>query len=200
MGKYNIYIGILALLLVACKDEQNYIPKPRMYPKITFPEKSYQSLTIDYCDFTFEYPSYARIEKDTSFFEGKPLDDCWFDIVIPDLNGKIHCSYYPIENKKRFDELIEDSFDLASKHNRKADYRDEVLVKKPNNVNGIIFELTGPVATPVQFFLTDSVSHYFRGSLYFYNQVNPDSMAPVFDFVKEDIARLVETFEWKKGE
>jgi gliding motility-associated lipoprotein GldD len=197
MRKYNIYIAISVLLLVACNGEQNFIPKPRMYPKINFPQKGYQQLSLDYCDFTFEYPSYAHIEKDSSFFDGQPLDDCWFDIVIPSLNGKIHCSYYPIENKKRFDELIEDSFDLASKHNRKADYRDEMLIQKSNGVSGIIFEMTGPVATPVQFFLTDSINHYFRGSLYFYNQVNQDSMAPVFDYVKDDIAKLVESFEWK---
>jgi len=67
---------------------------------------------------------------------------------------------------------------------------------KANDVSGIIFEMSGEVATPVQFFLTDSTQHYLRGSVYFYSQVDPDSMAVVYDFVKEDVAKLIESFEW----
>lgn len=187
---------ILILIGTSCKEEQALIPKPRMYPRVVYPEKVYKDFTNPVCNFSFQMPAYAEVEMESTFFGEDPLDPCWFDIVIPQLNGKIHCSYYPIHNKQEFEGYVEDAFEFASKHNRQANYRDEVVVKKPNNVSGVIFEMSGEVATPVQFFLTDSTNHYLRASLYFYNTVNPDSMAPIYDFVKEDVAKMIETFEW----
>lgn len=59
------------------------------------------------------------------------------------------------------------------------------------------FEMTGPAATPFQFFITDSTSHFMRGALYFNTQVRPDSLMPVYDFVKIDVDRLIKTFKFK---
>jgi gliding motility-associated lipoprotein GldD len=168
-----------------------------MFPKIDFPEKSYQQFNEDYCQVLFEYPTYAQVVQDSLFFGEKTEHPCWFDLIIPSLNGKIHCSYQSIQSTEDFEELVNDAFTFSSKHTQKADYRDELVIEKPNNVSGIIFEMSGEVATPVHFFLTDSIQHYFRASVYFYNQVNPDSMAPVHEFIKEDVAKMIETFEWK---
>lgn len=187
---------LMIFLLMGCQSQESYIPKPRMFPKIDFPEKSYQQFDENYCQVKFDYPVYAEVVKDSLFFGEETEHPCWFDLIIPSLNGKIHCSYHPIENKKEFEELVEDAFTFSSKHTQKADYRDELVIEKPNDVSGIIFEMTGEVATPVHFFLTDSIQHYFRASVYFYNQVNPDSMAPVHEFIKEDVAKMIETFEW----
>jgi hypothetical protein len=37
-----------------------------------------------------------------------------------------------------------------------------------------------------------------RGALYFDVAMNPDSIAPVFDFVRKDILHIIETFQWSK--
>ena len=50
---------------------------------------------------------------------------------------------------------------------------------------------------PLQKF-TDSVKHYLRGALYFNVEPNKDSLAPVLQFVKEDINVLIESFNWKE--
>jgi len=60
-----------------------------------------------------------------------------------------------------------------------------------------MFEIEGDVATPIQFFLSDSTNHFFRASLYFENKVQVDSMAPVYEFVRQDIDTLLSTFYWK---
>jgi hypothetical protein len=52
----------------------------------------------------------------------------------------------------------------------------------------------------LQFFLTDKKNHFFRAALYFNTQVRPDSLAPIYEFVKEDVFKLIETFEWEEGE
>jgi gliding motility-associated lipoprotein GldD len=69
---------------------------------------------------------------------------------------------------------------------------------KERNVIAVLFEIKGNAATPYQFFATDSTTHFLRGSLYFNVYPNKDSLAPVVDFVKKDIFRLIETLEWKK--
>jgi len=197
MQKLLIYF-VVFIFLLSCKEEQALIPKPRMYPRIEFPEKTYTEFVNTDCKFSFQMPAYANIEKETEFFDEKPIHPCWFDINFPQLNGKIHCSYFPINSNKEFEGLVEDAYEFISKHNQKANYRDEVVIQKPNNVSGIIFEMAGEVATPVQFFLTDSTQHYLRGSVYFYSQVDPDSMSVVYDYVKEDVAKMIETFEWEE--
>ena len=82
--------------------------------------------------------------------------------------------------------------------NQKATFIDEFPIKKQNGVNGMLFKVEGPAASPLQFFLTDSLGqkHFLRGALYFNTQARPDSLAPVLDFVKRDVEKMLETFEW----
>ena len=109
----------------------------------------------------------------------------------------MHLSYIPIENRTEFDKLIADAFEMADKHNSKASYREELVISNPEkDVHGLIFEIDGPVATPIQFFVTDSTEHFLRGSLYFKSSVNRDSIAPVYDFLKIDIGKMIESFGW----
>ena len=191
---------LLLLITVLCNscEEAAPIPKPRGFPKVTLPEKAYQPFKEGYCHFTFEYPKYATIVQDTSFFNEKPINDCWFDIYVPSLAARIHCCYYVLDKVNNLEKLNADAFDLANKHNVKADYIDELPIHKPNHVDGFAFDIEGAAASPFQFYLTDSTTHYMRGSLYFYTKARPDSLAPVLDFMKRDIMHIINTFEWEK--
>ena len=62
--------------------------------------------------------------------------------------------------------------------------------------SGMIFLLEGPVATPLQFYITDSTQHFMRGSLYFNHRPNPDSTAPVLDRMEADVRKLMDTLRW----
>lgn len=189
---------LMALLMMACGNGGDYIPKPRTYPRVFYPEKAYQPFDASYCNFTFEQPKYAQIVQDADFFGEEPPSECWFDIYFPAFNGKIHCSYIPIDKKKNtLTKLVDDSYKLAFKHTSKASSIGEEAIYRPdNNVFGIVFPLEGSVASPYQFFVTDSTTHYLRGSLYFNTTPNPDSLMPVVNFVKEDLYHMLETFEW----
>ncbi|GLR19768.1 gliding motility lipoprotein GldD [Portibacter lacus] len=193
------YLSILFLFLFiwACSSEQIYNPKPRSFPKIDFPERNYVTFDTNYCAFTFDYPDYATVEKDEFFFDGKPINECWFNLNLAPFNGDLHCSYIPLNNREHFDKMVNDAFTLVGKHNIKAQYRDDFPIQKENNVSGMMFELRGDVASNLQFYLTDSTNHFFRASLYFNSKVYPDSIAPIYDFVKEDVLRVIESFEWK---
>lgn len=195
--KTSLYL-ILIFFIFSCKQEPVFTPKPRMYPRIVYPERNYIPFDKSYCNLTFLYPDYAGIEQDTLFFDEKPVNPCWFDVEFVPFNGRLHCSYYPINSKEDLEDLIEDAFTFAEKHDIKANYRAETQLSGSNGTGGILFEIDGPVASPIQFFLTDSTHNFIRGSLYFNNKVNPDSMAAVHDFVTDDIKKMIETLEFKE--
>lgn len=193
----RLFVALLAcVLLPAGCEEPVYTPKPRAYPRVVYPTRAYQPFDRSYCAFTFEYPRYATIEQDTAFFDDKPANTCWFNVYFPDFNARVHCSYYPVTGRSSFDKLVADAHELANKHNLKANYIDEFRIEKPNHVSGFCFNIEGPAASPFQFYLTDSTRHFLRGALYFNTQARPDSLAPVFDFLKQDIMQMVNTFSW----
>lgn len=183
----------LAILLTAmgCGRQQKPTPKPRGYFRIDLPEREYQSLEID-CPYSFEYPKYSQIIQDP----GKTGKPCWINIHFPEFNGDIHISYKQVKgNLKTY---TEDARKLAYKHTVKAEaIAEQAYRDTQRNVYGIFYDLKGNVASPAQFYLTDSSRHFIRGSLYFRTEPNQDSLDPVIRFVKKDMRRLMETLEWK---
>lgn len=195
--RFSILFLVVTFLFTAC-EEPVYNPKPRGFPKVIYPEKAYQPFTEGYCDFTFDYPKYAVVEQDLSFFDEKPAHPCWFDLHVPSFDSRIYFSYIPIDQENTFEKLKQDAFKMTDWHNKKATYIDENFIQKNNGVKGMLFKVEGPAASPLQFFLTDSLNekHFLRGALYFNTQARPDSLAPVLEFVKKDVEKMLDTFEW----
>ncbi len=197
-GKTFLAVLTLSILLPACGEEAPLTPKPRGYPKVVYPEKAYQAFDAEYCNFTFQYPVYAEIQQDTTFFEERPAHPCWFNVYIPDFDSRLHCTYSPIGKAKSFEELKADAFELMDWHKKRANGIEEIPINLPGNVSGFVFDIEGPAASPFQFYLTDSTHHFFRGAFYFNTQARPDSLAPIYTFVKEDLLKMIETFQWNK--
>lgn len=193
MSRVLLFPAVLLCVLMAysCKQDPP-LPKPRAYPRIHFPERSPQSYSVAGCPFAFEYPSYARIVSDTA------QAPCWFDLYIPEFDCRLYCSYYPIDQGSSLEALKADAFDLADWHNKRANYIEETPIQIGADIRGLMFSMDGPSATPFQFFLTDERRHFFRGALYFNTTINPDSLAPLYTFVRTDVDRLIQSFEWKK--
>jgi gliding motility-associated lipoprotein GldD len=200
MGPSNCCWLLLSLLLflTSCGgDDTALTPKPRGYPRVFYPEKAYRQFDTSFCRFTFEYPRYVEVQQDTAFLEERPLHPCWFDLYFPSFDSRIHFSYYDVGAYKSLEQLREDAFEMADWHNKRANYIEEIRIAKPEeNVYGFAFEIEGPAASSYQFYLTDSTRHFLRGALYFNTQAQPDSLAPITEFVREDIERLIETFRW----
>ncbi|MBI2269355.1 MAG: gliding motility lipoprotein GldD [Bacteroidetes bacterium] len=182
-------------LFISCdSDEDTLLPKPRGYFRIDLPEKKYQSYNSD-CPFTFEVPTYAFIHPD----EGKNAEPCWLNIDLPRFKGRVHISYKQIENN--LPTYLEDARSLAAKHQLKASAISEMVVKHDSlNVYGLIYDIEGNAASSLQFYLTDSTRNFLRGALYFIVPPNSDSLAPVVEFIRKDVFRLIDTFHWKEGD
>jgi gliding motility-associated lipoprotein GldD len=61
-----------------------------------------------------------------------------------------------------------------------------------------LFLLKGEVPSQVQFLVTDSTDHFLRGALYFKMADKNDSLAPVIQFIQQDIVHMVQTTRWKQ--
>jgi gliding motility-associated lipoprotein GldD len=191
-----LFIIALSGLLVASCAEETYTPKPRGYFRIDLPERIYADFRSDYCPCTFTYPAYGAIERKTSFFDEKPDHPCWMNIDMPYFNGKLHMSYMEIRPGDKLERVINDSYKYAFKHSIKADFIDETTISE-EDLYAVLFDIGGNVASSVQFFATDSSEHYLRGSLYFNEQPNADSLQPVIDFIRDDILALMRSIEWE---
>ncbi len=191
----NIFIVFVGLLLfTASCQEETVLPKPRAYPRVFYPEKSYQPFVNSDCQFKFEYPVYTKITKDDASKEDHP---CWFNIYYPDFDAAIHCTFTPINGLDGYEKARADAYKMAGWHNKKATYIDDIPLTNDQGVEGILFNMKGPTASPVQFFLSDKEKNFFRGSLYFNTHTRPDSLAPVIDFIKADVVKIIETFDWE---
>ncbi|MBK8140751.1 MAG: hypothetical protein IPN39_05920 [Chitinophagaceae bacterium] len=182
--------------LLSCNSDYS-AGKKKGYFKIDFPEKKYQLFEQPGYPYSFEYPVYANVIKDTTFFEDK-AGDWWINIEVPRFNGRIHVSYKAINDQNNFDSLVRDGFKMAYKqHVDVATGINDSVIRTPNGVEGIYFSLGGNTATANQFFLTDSVKHFLRGALYFNAAPNADSLGVVNDFLKKDLQHLINTLKWK---
>lgn len=184
-------MAMLALFLVLGSCDRAATPKPRGYLRIKTPEKAY-TLYDEQPAFSFEVPEYARVvpKPDGNGGEG------WIDVVVPELNGTIHLSYKPVNGNLAG--YITDCRNLAYKHTVKAEGIEETpFIQREENRYGMIYDLSGNVASAVQFFVTDSTTHFLRGSLYFNAIPNQDSLRPLVEFLREDILHLIGTTRWK---
>ena len=184
----------VVVTLLSCNSD--YTIKQRGYFKIDLPEHKYTSFDRADYPYTFEYPVYSNIIRDSTFFEDAPENPYWINIDFPSLNGRIYISYKDV-SKNNFDKLVDDAFKLTYKHSTKATGIKDSLMHTPNGVTGIFFKVGGNAATAKQFFVTDSTKHFLRGALYFDATPNADSLSVVNDFLETDMKHLINTLRWK---
>ena len=194
--KSQIWISILVLLF-ACNGGVT-VPKPPVYPRIFYPEKGYEAIEQG-LPYVFEKPVYSELEStNESKFSGTTDAKYWKNLEFDAFNATLHISYSSINSLDDLDELREETHKLAFEHSFRADDIQTIeMSKESEKVYGNMYLIEGNTATNLNFYLTDSNAHFFRGALYFNTKTKPDSILPVFKFIKQDIEHLINTFQWK---
>lgn len=190
--KHLSVIIILLLIFTGCKED--YTPKPYGYYRIDFPAKTYKTLPAGY-PYHFEIAEQANIEED----KDADAEAYWINIQYPAYNAKIHLSYKPINSDTALLHYYQDCHEMAYKHTIKAEsIKERLFQEEDKGVFGLLYFIEGNTATSTQFFATDSTRHFLRGSLYFNQRPNKDSLAPVVDYIREDIVHIMETITFDK--
>lgn len=182
---------ILLLILVSCGNDELVIPKPPTYLRLELPAHIYKKY-VSQCGYKFDSPVMFTV-KDVADSNGLT---CHKDIDLGPLNGIIHFSYITMEEP--LSAYVNFANDKVDEHKLKATAIDDINILHPeHNVYGTFFELQGDVASPFQFYLTDSTSKFVSGVVYFNSTPNYDSLKPSLDYLKIDLLKMVNSFEWK---
>ena len=185
-------LAMTLLFLSSCGEPDRPLPKPKGYFRIDLPEKNY--VLVDTLGrYAFEVPDYAAITNDPF----APQEKNWINVEMPVFKASVHLTHKDV--KGNLGEYLEDVHTMLTKHLQKANGMNDSLIINPDRkVYGMLVEMDGKgVATPLQFYLTDSTANFVRGALYFNFVPNNDSMQPVIDYLRQDIDRMINTFEWK---
>lgn len=189
-GLKKLFILVLLSGFFSCETEQT-IPKPPTYLRLELPDHTYTPLKDD-CPFTFDI---AKPYK----YQIKELSDSTHKGIIDlgPLNGTVYLHYWKLKQPLSY--YINNANDEVDRHKIKAaKITDENILRSGDRVFGTFFSLQGDVATPFQFYLTDSTDQFMYAEVLFNSSPNYDSLKPSLDYLKIDLDKMLETFKWKQ--
>ena len=174
---------ILSFLIFASCDNSS-LPKQKGFfaPEFSYPKYENQAL----CNFKFNRNLSSNIIK---------TNECNYEIYYKDLDAKIYLNKIKLTNNLN---------ELSSKFDEKvfnnSEYADQILTSEYSDpskkVYSRIYFFVGDTPSNIQFYLTDSVSNYISSSTYFNSKPNYDSLLPYIHYIRNDIKKIIESFDW----
>lgn len=190
--KHNLFMSVYVLLLlfvsIMAFDCSRSSDTKSVYPKVELPEVVY-TMSPDSFPFRFDVSNQAK------FSAKQNKNGAYFcDVIYPALNAQIYCTWHKITPDK-FLLMSEESRRMVYQHTEIATEINEKLYSNDmTGIYGMLYDIKGPVATPLQVALTDSTNFFFNASLYFNATPNADSIAPYLTYIRKDIVRMMESF------
>ena len=193
MPKRFFYISFLFFLILGVSGCRRVsVPKPYGYVRLTMPDTCYADAVPAGYPYRFDVSCNAEVLP----VRGEHGERYWIDLHYPALNATVHCSYQPVQGNLR--ELTDDAIRFVYRHaSHASSIPERGYENTETRVYGVLFDLEGNTASSMQFFVTDSLHHFFRAAAYCDCVPNADSLAPVYDYLHKDVVRLVESFEWR---
>ena len=174
---------ILSFLIFASCDNSS-LPKQKGFfsPEFSYPKYENQAL----CNFKFNRNLSSNIIK---------TNECNYEIYYKDLDAKIYLNKIKLTNN-----LNELSLKFDEKVFNNSEYADQILTSEYSDpskkVYSRIYFFVGDTPSNIQFYLTDSVSNYISSSTYFNSKPNYDSLLPYIHYIRSDIRKFIESFDW----
>ena len=188
MNKIISLLVVFSILLCTCSDSN--LPKQTAFLRIDFPEPKYLAFKETNHLFDFYY--------NASAVEIKTKNSKQLSLLYPKINFSIDLSIQKLNKPKDLEDNFSDFYLLLDTHSKKSN---GVFVREYEDLNKRIFsqiyEISGGVASPIQFYITDSTSNFIKGSLNLNFKSNYDSIFPSIQYVKKDVLILVESLNWR---
>ena len=86
--RVSLCIFLVSLVILAACNS-TYTSKKKGYFKIDFPERKYVLFDDASFPYSFEYPAYAKIVTDSTYFDSNPENPYWRNIDFPQFNARI---------------------------------------------------------------------------------------------------------------
>ena len=116
------------------------------------------------------------------------------------LGMNLDLSFDELNDETELTNYLRDFNLLLDAHTKRSN---GFLIKEFENRNystyGKLYEFRGDVASPIQFFLTDSINNFIHGSLNMTVKSKYDSIYPSVQYIKNDILVFFESINLKKN-
>ena len=183
----KIFYLLFSILILSC--DTNELPKQEAFLRIEFNKPDYKDYNIINTSIGFYYNSNnVKIQYDG--LKG-------FSFFYPNHSMTIDILNDTIGNFKGIENNLSDFYSILDTHSKKSN---GVLMEEyentKNRVFGKLFEIRGDVASPIQFYMTDSISNFISGSLNLNQKSKYDSIYPSIQYIKKDMLVLFETLNW----
>ena len=181
----RIFCIIFFFVLVACDSDQ-------LVRQNAFFAPEFKNLTYNLfespCNFTFLKNNIAKIEA---------VDDCNFNIVYDNLKAEVFLTTINLNNNLgEVNQIFEEK--IFENSSNAIEIKVSEYVDSKISVYSRMFNYVGNTPSNVHFYLTDSVSNFLAGSLFFKTEPNYDSLLPYINYINVDLKKLIESFEWNK--
>ncbi len=188
-GSHILKFLILILVVVAYSCKEVVLPKPNAFLALDYNNPEYKKFGGEACPYLFMKNKDAVVTY---------REDCSAVLEYPRLNGALYLTYRKVDGNIK--QLLTDAQKLTYEHVVKADnIIEEKYVDPEYGVYGMFYDVTGNAASQSQFYVTDSISHFITGSIYFNVTPNYDSILPAAAYLKRDIRHLMESLRWKEN-
>jgi gliding motility-associated lipoprotein GldD len=178
---------VLAVIALTASCGGDTLPKPKGYLRLDYPMGKY-ILYDGGCPYSFGYNNLARV---------KDKGECNLVVEYPKMKATVYLTYKTV-TATNLEALLRDAQKLTYEHVIKADeIQEQPFINPERKVYGMFYQVGGDAATNAQFYVTDSVSHFITGSMYFYAKPNFDSIMPAASYIKDDMRNIMETIKWK---
>ena len=175
-------------MIFSCNETN--LPKQKGFLRIEFKEPYYSIHEEIDTPFNFYYNSNST--------DPDQIGNNQFLFDYSDLNLSLNLSFYNIKSSQDLEKKSRDFFLILDTHTKKSN---GVILEEYDNDNsrifGKLYEIKGDVASPIQFYLTDSLSNFVSGSVNLKFKSNYDSIYPSIQYVKNDVFVLFESINWK---
>ena len=176
------------LFLFSC-DETNYLPREKGFLRLEFEKPTYDTFSNESSGLNFIYnDAYSTFEI---------VSDEKIVLGYKDIKIRIVLSDVELESLSSFEESIQNFYMFLEPHRKKSN---QISIKEftsaDNNRFAKVFEMRGPVASPLQFYVTDSTNHFLFGSMNIMEKSDYDSIYPSIMYVKNDIFSIIESVNW----
>jgi gliding motility-associated lipoprotein GldD len=185
-----LFLFGLLLFHFSC-DETSYLPREKAFLRLEFEKPMYGTFSSESSKLNFIYnnasASFEIISEEKTVLRYKHIK---IDIVLSNIQ---------LENTSSFEESLQNFYMFLEPHRKKSN---QISVKEfisaDNKRFAKVFEMRGPVASPLQFYVTDSINNFLFGSMNLIQKSDYDSIYPSVMYVKNDIFSIIESVNWEE--
>jgi len=187
MNKFFLLFIIAYSIFFSC--ENSLLPKQSGFLKMDFKDPKYKIFEDENSLIDFYYNS--------SFVDIEIKNPQIISLQYPEFNLSMDLFSDNMRERKDLDNNLTDFSLILDTHSIRSN---GIIMREYENIDkkvyGKLFEITGDVASPIKFYLTDSVSNFISGSINLKFKSKYDSIYPLIQYVKNDILVLFQSINW----